>query len=179
MSKKNALIAVAIENGVLTFTVGTAGTVEVAVDSLPDDIKDRAMLHGLTQKVSDAAAMPKADLTGDPVKDAETKLAAMRAVAERIASGEWSKRSGDGSGPVQGVIYRAFAEFVGNRAKKAKKDVPTEEAIRAVYDAKSRSDQLALRNVPEIAAIIERMKSERGTTGAEVDTTALLGELGL
>lgn len=178
--RKNSLInVVRAENGTLTFTVGEAGSFDVNPAILADEIRERAMLHGIVQKISDAAAISKADLSGNPETDAKTKLEAMSAVAARLAEGEWSKRSGDGSGPVQGVIYRAFEEFALAKAKKAKKEL-TPEQVRAVYDAKSRADQLALRTVPEIAAIIERLKSERGAKAAKaIDTDALLNDLGL
>jgi hypothetical protein len=179
MARKNSLIGVsADDNNVLTFTVGSAGSFTVDPSTLADDITRRAMLHGLVQKVSDAAAMPKADLTGDAEKDAATKFEAMKSVAERLAAGEWSKRSGDGSGPVAGLIFRAFEEWVSDIAAKKKVAAPSAEKVRATYDAKTRAEQLALRNVPAIAKIIDRIKSERGAA-ATVDTGSLLGELGL
>lgn len=180
MPRKNALIAITVgENNALTFTVGDAGSFTLAVEELVPDIRHRAELHGLVQKVSDAAAIVKSELTGNAKKDAATKFAAMQSVANRLAEGEWSKRSGDGSGPVAGIIFRAFEEFVANTAKAKKVDAPTAEKVRAVYDAKSRAEQLALRNVPEIAVIIERIKSERGSKGEAVDTSALLADLGI
>lgn len=181
MAKKNALISVAHnpETNVLTFTVGEgAGSFDVPISALSDEIRNRATIHGLVQKVSDAAAMPKSELPKDKAKAAKVKFDAMSNVANRLANGEWSARRGDGSGAVAGVIFRAFAEYVANMAKSRKKPIPDEEVIRAVYDAKSRSEQLALRNVPEIATIIERIKSERGPT-VTVDTDALLGDLGI
>lgn len=182
MSRKNSVISVAFaaETSTLSFTVGNAGSFDLVIPDLGEEIRMKAVVHGLVQKVSDAAAMPKSELTGDADKDAVTKFEAMKSVAERLVSGEWSKRSGDGSGPVSGLIFRAFSEWVSNRAKKAKKDAPSDEQIRAVYDAKSRSDQLALRTVPEIAAIIERLKSERGAKSTtSVNTDELLSDLGL
>lgn len=179
MPRKNALIAVTHNADVLTFTVGTAGSFEMNVAALTEEMRNHALLHGLVQKVSDAAAIAKSELTGDVEKDAATKLAAMQSVAERLANGEWSKRSGDGSGPVAGIIYRAFEEWALVMAAKGKKDAPSNEKLRAVYDAKSRAEQLALRNVPAIAKIIDRIKSERGSTGETVDTSALLAELGV
>lgn len=183
MARKNALITVAhnAETSTLTFTVGDVGSFDLPVNGLSDDVRNRATVHGLVQKVSDAAAMPKSETDGKkPEAVAKMKFDAMVAVADRLREGEWSKRSGDGSGPVAGVIYRAFEEWVlsnPNNAPKSK--IPTPEKIREVYDAKSRAEQLALRNVPEIASIIERIKSERGSKSETVDTTALLGELGI
>lgn len=178
MAKKNALISVSNENGTLTFNVGEAGSFTVDTASLPAEITARAMLHGLVQKISDAAAIAKSELTGNAKKDAATKLAAMTAVRDRLVAGDWSKRNGDGSGPVAGLIFRAFEQWVTDRATAAKKPVPDSDKLREVYDAKTRAEQLALRNVPEIAVIIDRMKSERGAT-VNVDTDGLLGELGL
>lgn len=182
MARKNALISVAHDNAALTFTVGEAGSFVIDTAELSDDIRMRALLHGIVQKVSDAAAIAKADLPKDPKKAAAAKFEAMKSVADRLTApdGEWSKRSGDGSGPVQGVIYRAFEEWVETMAKAAKKPVPASDAIRARYDAMDRAGQLALRNVPAIAEIIERIKSERGGKAVNsVDTDSLLGDLGL
>lgn len=181
MPRKNSIIAVSVSDAnVLTFAVADAGSFDVDVPALDEALRNRAMLHGIVQKVSDAAAIAKSELTGDAVKDAATKLAAMSSVAERLVAGDWSKRSGDGSGPVAGIIYRAFEEWVGAMAAKAKKDVPDATAIRAKYDTMDRAGQLALRNVPAIAKIIDRIKSERPAKEvANVDTSALLGELGL
>ncbi len=174
MARKNSIVSVARNDvdGALTFTVAEVGEFVVIPGTLSDDVRNRALIHGIVQKISDAAAMGKDATPSD-------KFAAMKSVADRLAEGEWSKRTGEGSTAVAGIIYRAFREFVETSAKAAKKPIPADDAIRAVYDAKSRADQLALRTVPAIATIIERMKSERGTTGTSVDVDALLGDLGL
>ena len=179
MAKKNSIITVDVTDNGLTFIVNGAGDFTLTFSSLTDDLRHKALIHGLVQKISDAAAIAKADLPADPVEAAKVKFEAMKAVADRLAEGDWSKRAGDGSGPVAGIIFRAFAEFVANAAKAKKRPAPSEAEIRAVYDVKDRAGQLALRNVPEIAAIIERMKSERGGAAAKVDASALLGELGI
>lgn len=188
MAKKNSLIRSTFDasNNVLTLSVGNEatgniGTIEIALRNLNAEVTTLALVHGLVQKVSDAAAMPKDELPDNPIEAAKVKLAAMTAVAERITGedGTWSANRGDGSGPVSGLIFRAFSEWAQAMAAKRKKDVPTEEQLRAVYDAKSRADQLALRSVPEIAAIIDRIKAERGSAGSKVDADGLLGELGL
>ena len=73
---------------------------------------------------------------------------------------------------------RAFEQWANEQAiaKKAKTP-PTSEKIKAFYNSKSRSEQLALRNVRRIAEIIETLKSERGAPKTEIDTDALLGDL--
>lgn len=183
MARKNALISVALNDGALSFTVGDAGSFAIDTSTLANDIRNKALLHGLIQKVSDAAAMPKSEFKGKSEADiASMKFAAMKAVADRLTgeTPEWSKRSGDGSGQVAGIIYRAFEEWVLATAKAKKvKTPPTVEAIRAKYDAMDRAGQLALRNIPEVSAIMERLRSERGSKAEAVDTSALLDELGI
>ena len=180
MGKKNSIITYVVsdDNRNVDFMVEGAGTFTLPVSQLSNEVRDRAMFHGLVQKVSDAAAMPKADLPADPIEAAKVKFAAMKAVADRLIEGDWSKRSGDGSGPVAGVIYRAFEQWAMEKAAKAKKTI-TAEQVRAIYDAKTRAEQLALRSVEEIAAIIEQIKAERGAGKSSVDAGALLDELGI
>ena len=178
--RKNAIVSVLhSEDGLITFNVVGAGAIPFNPSTLSDDVRNRAMVHGLVQKITDAAAISKSELTGDPATDAETKYQAMLAVADRLSAGEWRAARGDGSAPVAGVIYRAFREYVCNQFAAADKPAPEETATRALYDARDRAGQLALRTVPEIATIIERMKSERGPATSNVDTSALLADLGL
>jgi hypothetical protein len=179
MAKKNSIIAFAETAGVLSWTVGNAGTITMPLASLSDELTRQAMIHGLNQKVSDGAAMSKEATAGmTPEAIVEAKYNAMLAIANRLIDGDWSARSGDGSGPIPGIIFRAFAEYARNEA--AKKGVTvSDDRIKQIYDARDKSGQLALRTVPEIAAIIERMKTERGPVAAKVDANALLGELGI
>lgn len=179
---KSKLIVTSREGDILRFTVGEAGTLEIDLSALADEIRDEGLEHGITQKVSDAAAMSRDELTGNPKKDAVTKLEAMRAVVERLTSDEpsWNKRSGDGSAPVAGLIFRAYSEWAVAMATERKSPIPSDDALRAKYDAMDRKQKLALRNVPAIATIIERMKSERPAKAvAAVDTDALLADLGV
>lgn len=176
MARKNSLISVSVaENNVMTFSVEGVGSFNVDPATLSDDIRNVAMLHGLRQKVCDAAAMSK----DDPDNTPEGKLAAMQSVADNIAAGDWSKRSGDGSGPVVGIIYLAFARWVGEQAAKAKKPEPTNDAIRAIYDGMSRSEQLALRSIPRVGEIVAEIKASRESKSSAVDASALLAGLGI
>jgi len=180
MARKNSIISASVDGNTLSIAVTDAGTITLDVSALSEEIRNRAMVHGLLQKVSDAAAISKSELPDNPTDAAKVKFEAMSAVASRLIEGEWSKRSGDGTGPVAGIIYRAFEEWVNGQFTAAKKPIPTAEATRAKYDAMDRPAQLALRNVPAIAAIIERMKSERGPKAStQPDVDSLLGELGL
>ena len=177
MARKGSIIscAVNLETGAMTFAVAGAGDFILDTNATPEETRRLAMFHGFRQKIADAAAMPKGDENNTP----EGKLAAMTAVRDNLLAGDWSKRTGDGSGAVAGVIFRAFERWVGEMAvEKKAKNPPTSEAIRALYDAKTRAEQLALKKVARIAEIIEELKAERGPT-TSVDTDELLGALGI
>lgn len=168
MARKNSVIAIEADtanSAIITITVADAGGKPITINAnkLTDEVKHRAMMHGLIQKLSDAAALPKVDgLPADP----SAKYAAIAATAERIREGEWNKRGdGEGSGVVGGVIFRALLAW------KAGSDP---EKLRAWYDGKTRSEQLALRNVPEIAAEIDKLKSAKTPA---IDTGALVADL--
>ena len=172
MARKNAIVSVELENGNPIFTVAGEGSFSLDLSNLSDEIRNRAMLHGIVQKISDGAALGKDATPGD-------KFVNMKAIADRLADGDWSKSRGEGAGPVAGIIFRAFREYVEIMAAKRKKPIPSEAEIRAVYDAKDRAGQLALRTVPEIAEIIGRMKSERGPKASAIDAETLLADLGI
>lgn len=179
MAKKSLIeTTVSDNNAGFTLTVEGAGSIEISVSELPADIQARALIHGLVQKISDAAAMPKADLPDDPTEAAAVKFAAMQSVAQRLIDGDWSKRTGEGSGPVAGLIFRAFYAFVCEAAKAKKKPAPSEAEARAVYNSKDRAGQLALRNVPRIAELMEQLRAAKAPAKS-IDADSLLGELGL
>jgi len=154
MAKKT--IETSTENGKLRITT-EAGTITIHSDTLSDAIRHTAMLHGLKQKICDAAAL------GAGYTDIE-KFDAMQEVANRLFSGEWNKTGrGDGTGN-SGLLFRALCELYPNK---------TPEIIREFLDGKDKKEQAALRINPKIAAIIDRIRAERNT----IDTDELLDEL--
>jgi hypothetical protein len=175
MARKNAIVSVqsdfdmSVNSGLVSFVVDGLEPINLTVGDLPDAVTSRALFHGIIQKVSDAAALGKDATPAD-------KHAAMQSVVDRLVSGDWNKRSGDGSDSAPaGIIFRAFYQFAMDRAAKAKKPVPAEEAVRALYDSKTRSEQLAIRNIPEVKAIMETMRTAKASS---VDVDSLLAELG-
>lgn len=169
MARKNAIVSVSLTENDLFFNVADTGEIKIRIDELSDDVTRRAMLHGIVQKISDAAALGKDATPSD-------KFQAMRAVADRLIAGNWNKPAGESGAPVQGLIWQAYREVMQSLAAKSKKSV-SDEKLRELYDAKDRAQQLALRTNPDIAKVIERIKSERATSTTAIDTDALLAEL--
>lgn len=178
MARKNAVVtATRNEDGTFLFAAG-GQSFSINPAELSEEVRAKALEYGLVHKVTLGAAIAKADLPADPAEAAAAKFNGMKAVADRVIGGEWSKR-GEGTGQPTGVIFQAFAEWATAMATKKGAEAPSNDKLREVYDKKTRAEQLALRNVPAIAKIIERIKSEAGSKATAVDTNELLGELGL
>lgn len=135
---------------------------------LQEELLARYALHGAEQKLGDAGA-------GLEVEDAEE---AILAVISQLDKGEWAA-SREGKNPMAGasVLVKALVEHT-------KQPV---ETVRAFLGTKSQQEKLALRKVPAIAEIVRRLEAEaeearakrgKGPKRPEVDTSALLAELG-
>lgn len=174
MARKNATITVTTTDTEIVFNViGQDKPLVLNVAELSDHVRNQAMTHGLVQKISDAAALSKND-DGTPADPAD-KFAAMATVVTRLTEGNWKKPAGEVTQPT-GLIFRAYYTVICAAMKSAKKPIPDESVLREMYDRKERSAQLALRNNPDIAAEITRLKSANVNTST-VNTDSLLGEL--
>jgi len=95
---------------VLRMNVLGAGYDDLIVDQLHGDIKAHAMVHGLVQRLSDAAALSRNPETGQPATPAD-KLAAVKARIAHYNSGtdQWAmKRAAGGARDTGGVILQAI-----------------------------------------------------------------------
>lgn len=176
MARKNATITITTSDDGSTINFHVIGTTDALIinrHTLAASVREQAEIHGLIQKVSDAAALSKND-DGTPADPAD-KFAAMSTVVTRLLEGNWKKPAGEVTQPT-GLIFRAYYTVICAAMTSAKKPVPDESVLREMYDRKDRSAQLALRNNPDIAAEITRLKSANVKTST-VDTDSLLGEL--
>lgn len=137
------------ETGVkLAFANGQELT--IGVDALSATIQRAALIHGLKQKLVDAAAISRDTATGRAAT-IETKYDAVREVFDRLIAGEWNKRR-EGGGNSGGLLKRALVELYAGRK--------TEDQIAAWLETKDAKAKAALRIEPRVAEIIERMKAE-------------------
>ena len=165
MAKSNSVIETVVDGCELTVRVADFEPIHVDIRTLADDVRAAATLHGLKQKICDAAAISRDPETGHPAS-ARDKYDAMVAVAMRLRAGEWNAKRGDGTGAgAGGLLARALVRFTGKSAGE----------IREFLAAKTRAEHAALRANPKIAAIIDEIRAERGGDG--VDTDEMLSEL--
>lgn len=133
----------------LAFSNGKTLTIEVS--ALTETIRHAAMLHGLKQKLVDAAAISRDTDTGRAAS-IDTKYDAVREVYERLLAGEWNKtRAGEGVA-TGGLLLRALLRMYQGRK--------TKEELLAFLATKTDAEKAALRASPKIAPIIATIKDE-------------------
>lgn len=142
--------------------------VEEVIDflSLSPEIRHQLMVHGLKQKVGDAAAIPRDTATGYAATDGD-KIAAMSAVIARLRAGQWNAAKGEGGGSSGGLLLRALVELY---------PAKTRESLVEYLAGKSDKEKAALRTSAKIAPVIDRLKAEAGRA-AGIDADDLLDEL--
>lgn len=161
--KSNSVIETSTNGDVLTLKFSNGSELLVDPVNLSESIKESAMLHGLKQKLCDAAAMSRNPETGKPAT-VEEKYAAVREVYDRLFSGEWNAKR-EGNGATGGMLYRALLQLYPSK---------TPADIRTWLDAKSKDERAALAKSPKIAAIIDTLRTPKASS---VDVDALFDEL--
>ena len=163
-------IEATIENdGSLVLTFRHGEILRLHPESLAPEIQRAAMLHGLKQKLVDAAAISRDTATGRAATIA-TKYDAVREIFDRITHAtapSWNKSRTGGAGGQGGLLARAIARY---------KSVPVEQA-KAYLERLTDAQKQALRVDPRIATIINELRLESAKP-AGIDTDALLGGLG-
>jgi hypothetical protein len=166
ISAAKAAIAADVSNDTLTLTFSDGREIVLRVGQLDGAMQTAAMLHGLKQKLVDAAAIARDTETGRSAT-LNDKYAAVKEIYDRITSDtpSWNKIRGDGMGTGNTLLVRAMMQFTGK----------TKAAIDAYLDTKSKEEKLALRKNPKIANIIAELQA----AGADdsIDTDAMLDEL--
>lgn len=150
----------------LAFSHGEALTIKPA--DLSPTIVAQAIMHGLKQKLVDAAAISRNPETGRAASVAD-KFDAVKEVYDRLLAGEWNKRrEGGAGGSVGGLLFRALC-----RMYAGKKDA---EAIREFLEGKTDAEKAALRKNAKVAAIIEEIRAESAKPG-DANSDDLLADL--
>lgn len=169
LTKKPAAVETTINGSVLTLTFANGALLELSLSQLNDNIILAATLHGLKQKLCDAAAISRDPVTGKTAT-IETKYAAVREVFDRITSpdGTWNKirEGGNNSG---GLLLTALVRMYAGRK--------TRDDLIEFLSSKTDAEKAALRKNAKIAAIIDEIKAERATDGEGIDSDSILDEL--
>lgn len=152
----NASVRLAVSNGL---------RISVNPDTLTDSIQHMALMHGLKQKLVDAAAISRNPDTGRSAT-IDDKYNAVREVYDRLLSGQWNKVRDGGTGTKGGLLFRALCMMYPDK---------TPDAIKAFLDKKTAAEKTALRNTARIASIIATFKADE--IDDDIDADTLLDEL--
>ena len=128
----------------------------IGIDSLSDDMRERALVHGLLQKGGDSYA------GSDTVEDA---VEACKETLEAIGRGDWTTpREGVGAGGAD--LIQALMRVKG----------ATEEKARAVVMAMDADTRKAVRNNPAVKAVILQIQAEKlAAKSQKIDATDTTG----
>lgn len=188
-AKSNSVITARAEvpEGRIVFTVLGVGDITFDVTKASGEVTRRALYHGLTQRVSDAAAIPfnKAE---NRYATPQEKYEAMRELVEHYHTGtsEWSRKRSAGGARVDvetALILRALAEHRGASLEDMR------ERVKALSDRRETTPRAYLAGVlvvaqkgpgplAPIAEIYTRMRAEQPAPEFALDQDDLLAELG-
>lgn len=167
-AKSNSVVSTKVDGEKLIFLVKGTGEAILDLTLLSESNRWRAVLHGLTQKVCDAAALSRDTTTGKSASPAD-KLAAMVKVVEHLNSGteEWNlKREGGGGPSVETtLLVKALVELY---------PAKPEADIAKWLKARKPEERAALMGQANIKGIVDRLRAEAGKA---VDTEELLSGL--
>lgn len=171
-TKRNTAISAAIgsygtpegtQYDALTLSFSNGEALTIRTHELSEEVTRMALMHGLKQKLVDAAAISRNPDTGRSAT-IDDKFNAVKTVYGRLLAGQWNatREGGGGNG---GLLFRALVQMYAGRK--------TAEDIKMFLEGKTDAEKTALRKNPKVAAIIETLRA----TPANVDTDELLGEL--
>ena len=167
---------IAVSKGETTIKIVVTGVGELVLDTAkchPDIIR-HAAIHGLTQRIIDAAALERDKTTGASATP-EDKFAAMKALVDHYNSGsaEWGlrTRADGGASRESSLTIRALAAVKGKPEAAIREFVDTKAAAMGI---KPRELLAKLATNAEVAA---KMAELRAANGPEVDVDSMLDEL--
>lgn len=159
-STRTPAIDATINAEILTLQFSNGETLTLSADQLTPEIRLAAVMHGLKQKLVDAAAISRNTDTGQSATVAD-KFEAVKEVYDRLLAGEWNKRRGDSEGSGS-LLLRALIQM---------KPEKTREQLETYLSGLTKAQQAALRANPKVAAVIETLRTK---PAAGVDTDAML-----
>lgn len=159
--KSNSVITSKLVDGAIVFTIATVGDLQLRLDALSQEVRERAMIHGLTQRVSDAAAI---GFLKDEKRFAtpQEKYDAMAELVAHYSSGtaEWSRtRSAPGIGADSALLVKCLSQLYTDRST---------EQLKAWVAKRSRSERTALLLSEKIKPLADEIRSQ-SASGASAD----------
>lgn len=158
-TKRQGALSATIVGEVLHIEFAHGKRIELDASQLAADIVRAAEMHGLKQKLCDAAAISRNADTGKPAS-VEDKYQAVKAVFDRLIAGEWNTKR-EGTGGVS-LLLKALIALYPKR---------TPESIREWLSSMDDAQRTALKVNPRVAAKIAELQSAKA---GDIDSNELL-----
>lgn len=164
-------VSAEIDGMALTLTFATGNKLHMDAGMLTKEIVNQATMHGLKQKLIDAAAIARNTDTGASatVRD---KFDAVKAVFDRLLGGDWNTTRASGEGPTRGsLLLLALQRFQPERSV---------DDLIAFLDGLTPEQKKGLGLNPKILTHIQAIQAERAEIAAKrsgVDSDDLLASL--
>lgn len=168
-AKNVPAVAATIDKNMLVLTFANGQRLTLDSDELSNEIREAALMHGLKQKLVDAAAIARDTATGRSAT-IDDKYAAVKEIFDRITGAEptWNKVIRSAPAMKGGVFLAAMMELTGK----------PKDAMVTYLATLSKEQTAALKVNPRVAVIMERIAAERAKPKAGEDNSdALLDEL--
>lgn len=160
-NQQKSAIETHIEGERIEFRFANGSKFSIDLSELRYEMRAQAALHGLKQKIVDAAAISRDPETGRAAS-IEVKFAACKEVADRILSGAWNKNRENGEGAsTGGLLVRALHKLYAG--------AKTIEQLQLFVAGLSKEQQAALRKSAKIAPIIESLRPAKPAPEADVE----------
>jgi hypothetical protein len=173
VKRSNAVVTFEQSGSELRLTVG-GQTAVLDLAKVSQTLLNRAIVHGLKQRISDAAAIPCDAETGLAATPAE-KFAAMSKLVEHYNSGtsEWTRTRAAGDGtPRSGLTLQAFANVYWEG------DLATAKVkMQAFADKRVIEFAAAMKIWAGVDKIVEEVARMKAAIPAKLDADSLLDEL--
>ena len=169
------LSTVSLAHGELALTFADQTTATLSTRDLSPDILSQALLHGLKQKLVDAAAIARNIDTGASATTADKKEAVME-IHSRLLEGAWNKgrAAGDGTNGKGSILLLAL-----QRLQPKRDAVELAEWLKARTDAERAALAKNAKILPHVQAI-QAERAERAAAAAKksgIDSDELLNGL--
>ena len=155
-----------INNPSVTLAFSNGKSIKIHASDLTVELAQTAMMHGLKQKLGDAAAIARNPDTGRSAT-IDDKYNAVREVYDRLIAGQWNKVR-EGGAPTGGLLLRALCVMYPDRAV---------DALKAFIAKKTDTEKAALRATARVATIIAELKANDAKNAPPVDEEALFAGL--
>ena len=167
--KSNSIVTTELADNIIIFNVQGAGSLNLDMAVVDKEILKRAAIHGLVQRISDAAAMSRDTDTGQPATPAD-KFERMKELVDYYNSGaaEWRrvKASGAGAGNTGGGLLLKCLVIM--------KPEKTKEEIAEWLKKLTKKEKFALLGSKQVKAVADTI---RGKQAENVDSEELLNGL--